>query len=84
VIGASHYSTPPEVADELRVDPAKVLGWIRSGQLRAVNVGDGARRPRYRISGADLQVFLAARSAGPAPRVSRIRRRQPQGVTEFF
>jgi excisionase family DNA binding protein len=29
-----------------------VLGWIRSGELRAVNVGRrrGARKPRWRIT----------------------------------
>jgi excisionase family DNA binding protein len=81
---ASRYLTPPGVAERLGVDSHRVVGWIRSGQLPAVNVGDGARRPRFRVSEADLAAFLAARSVGPAPRVSRIRRRRDSQVTEFF
>src|SRR5208282_6385077 len=53
--------TPPELARALRVDVHTVLAWIRDGQLRAVNVGAGKRRPRWRIDPADVAVFEAAR-----------------------
>jgi hypothetical protein len=78
------YSTPPAVAKLYGVDVHRVIGWIRKGELRAVNVGDGAKRPRFRINSADLAAFEAARSATPQPKVSRCRRAKTPGVIEFF
>ena len=37
-----------EVAEKLRVSSNKVLGWVRDGQLQALNVNSGGR-PSYRI-----------------------------------
>jgi excisionase family DNA binding protein len=82
---ATHpYLTPPQVAKTLRVRRDKVLGWIRSGQLRASNVA--ARRggrPRYRIEWSDLHAFIQNRliQLPPPPRRSRP---TPEGVTEYF
>ena len=85
IASASRYSTPPEIAELYRVDPNKILGWIRRGELRTVNVATSTGgRPRYRISPADLAAFEAARAAGPAPRVSRVRRRKDPQIVEFF
>jgi len=78
----SDYLTPPAVAKLLHVRPDRVRAWIRSGQLRAVDLSDGTR-PRFRISESDLQIFLNRRSAAPEPKVSRRRRRDPD-VIEFF
>ena len=83
MVATSAYLSPPEIARRFGVDPAKVIGWIRRGELRAVNVGNGSSRPRYRISPADLAAFEAGRAAGP-PKITRVRRRQPQRVIEFF
>jgi len=80
---ATRFLTPPAVAERYGVDVHKIIGWIRRGELHAVNVGDGSQRPRYRISPADLAAFEAARSATPQLRVSRIRCKNPL-VTEFF
>jgi len=74
--------TPPMIAARLGVKPARVIGWIRRGELRGFNLSDGTR-PRYRISEADLEVFLQRRAAGPVPKVTRRRRRDPM-ITEFF
>ena len=52
--------TSREVAKLLRVSPDKVLGWIRRGQLKAVNVSNRVR-PQYRVGQDDLDAFLAAR-----------------------
>jgi excisionase family DNA binding protein len=72
------YLTPPEIAARLRVDAHKVLGWIRKGDLRAINVSDGWR-PRYRVSPDDLESFLRRREVQPPPpRVAR-RRQPPEG-----
>lgn len=83
---ASEFSTPPEIAERLRVDPAKVVGWIRAGELRASNVATKRTgRPRWRISEADLQAFLAARMPNPpTPRPASRRRVQEGGIIPFF
>ena len=77
------YVTPPRVAKQFGVDVHKVLGWIRSGELHAVNVGDGSKRPRYRISPSDLAVFELARSVQPPAPWIRRRRKDPN-VIAFF
>ena len=78
------YHTPPEIGRRLRVKSEKVIGWIRSGELVAVNVANtGCRRPRYRISSIELEVFLSRRSAGPTPKAPR-RRRRDESVIEFY
>ena len=41
-------------------------------------------RPRYRVAESDLAAFLAARSAGPHPKISRVRRRRDPQIMEFF
>jgi excisionase family DNA binding protein len=84
VTSAPRYLTPPQVAERLAVDAHRVLGWIRRGELHAVNVGDGTQRPRFRIGEDDLAAFLASRSAGPAPRITRCRRRRDPEVKEYF
>lgn len=64
------WMTPPEVAKRLGICPSRVIGWLRSGELLAVNLSDG-RRPRYRISPEELTRFLASRSTAPLPRPAR-------------
>lgn len=72
------YLTPPEVATRLRVDAHKVLGWIRRGDLRAINFSDGWR-PRYRVSPDDLETLLRRREVQPPPpRIAR-GRQPPEG-----
>lgn len=80
------HLTPPAVAIQLGVKPQKILDWIRSGELRAVNLAAVAhgQRPRWRISPADLDQFLATRRAvASVPRVRRSRR-PPPDVIKFF
>jgi hypothetical protein len=63
-----------------------VLGWIRSGELRAVNVGrrPGAKKPRWRITVEALAAFEQARTpTPPQPRAGR-RKRAGAGVIEFY
>lgn len=60
------WLTPPQLAKQLGVQAEKVLGWIRSGELRAVNVADRAcRRPRWRISAEAIEEFFRRREAVP-------------------
>ena len=59
--------TPPEIAKQLGADPATVLGWIRSGQLKASNLATG-HRPRFVVQPFDLDAFLKARQLGQRKR----------------
>ena len=58
------YVTSPEVAKRLRVSSDKVLGWIRRGELRPVNVSNRIRQ-QYRVSQEDLDAFQKAREVQP-------------------
>ena len=74
--------TPPEYARQLGVDRAKIIAWIRSGELRAIDASTRrGTKPRYLIDQADIRAFEEAREVIPAcppPRVRRNRRPQVQ------
>jgi excisionase family DNA binding protein len=76
--------TVAEVAKLLRINRGKVLGWVTSGRLKAVNTAKGPGRPRYRIARADLDLFLAGRTRRPETRPPQHRRRPDPDVIEFF
>lgn len=72
-----------EVAESYGASPDKVLGWIRSGRLTAINVGNGTVKPRWRIRPADLADFeRRGESKKPAKPVRR--RRKDPNVTQCF
>lgn len=76
--------SPPQIAKMLGVYVDTPRTWIRTGQLRAVDVSTKpGGRPRYRVSSDDLDVFLLRRSIHAAPKTQR-RRRQATDVTEYF
>ena len=62
-----------------------VLGWIRSGELRAVNVGRrlGAKKPRWRVSQEALDAFEQLRTPASA-QPTATRRKRPSEVIEFY
>ena len=84
MIATSRYSTPPQLAKRYGVDPTKILHWIKTGELRAINLAtDRNGRPRYRIAPADLAAFEVSRAVQPpAPRLRR--RSADPGVIQFF
>jgi len=71
-----------DVCERYGVGQHTVLHWIRSGQLRAVNVGrtPGARKPRWRITADALDAFEAARTQSPPPPRARRRKRQDEVI----
>jgi excisionase family DNA binding protein len=74
-----------DICERYGVTVHTVLQWIRSGELRAVNVGrrPGARKPRWRITQEALEHFELARTPAPPPPRAR-RKERPAGVIEFY
>jgi hypothetical protein len=67
----SKMLTPPKIAKDLAVRSGKVLGWIRSGELLAINLAERPTgRPRYRVKPSDLEAFLNRRTMLPLSRGS--------------
>ena len=54
------YQTVQDVADRLDVAEATVRQWIKTGALRAIDIGKG-----WRISDTDLALFLKSRETAP-------------------
>lgn len=68
--------TVSQVAERYLVDADKVLGWIRAGELAALNVVQRVGgRPRWRITAEALAAFEASRAA--QPRLKIVRRSLP-------
>lgn len=82
------WRTPPDIAADLGCKPESVIGWIRRGELDAVDVSSrpGSGRPRFRVSEEALQEFLARRSVQPPPKrsVRRKLRDDDVNVIEFY
>lgn len=76
------HLAPPEIAKALRVDPATVFNWIRSGELRARKLGKGTKRPRYRVVLSALERFLESREMLP-PRAKRQRGRESPSKVDW-
>ena len=78
-----HLLTPNQAATYLNVTPEQVRSLIRQGQLSAVNVGTGPKRPLYRITQQALNNFLNRRwQPGPARQNKKFKRLAP--VQDFF
>ena len=78
------YFTPPEIAASRGIGVAKVLHFIHSGQLAAINMArDPNGRPRFRVSIEALRAFEESRQVRPEPR-PRQRRRRRQDIIEYF
>lgn len=79
--------TPPELAREFRVATKKVLGWIRTGELVAINLANrGCTRPRYVIPAESIEAFKAGRTVVPdggESTTQKLRRRAAPGVKDF-
>lgn len=79
--------TVQAVADRYGVSAHTVLGWIRAGELAAVNVArsHAARKPRWRIPAAALAGFEARRAARVEPeRPGRSRATRPNDFVKYY
>ena len=78
--------TPPQLAKEWGVSPDKIVGFIRRGELRAIDVSTnrGSARPRYLIDRRDIEAFENARAVVPPAPKTRRRRRRDSSVKEYF
>jgi excisionase family DNA binding protein len=75
--------TVSEVASRLRVSEDKVRGWIRRGELIAINVADSLLgKPRWTISHEALAAFENLRTSAPPPAPPR--RRRKAVVEDFY
>ena len=77
--------TPRELAKVLRVSPDRVRGWIKAGQLEAIDTSTACLgRPRFVILPHHVAEFERRRKTGP-PRKRPIRRRSPKtNFVDFY
>jgi excisionase family DNA binding protein len=77
--------TVHDLCERFGVGEHTVLTWIRSGELKAVNVGraPAGKRPRWRITEAALEAFELLRTPSPLPPRTKRRKRPPE-VIEFY
>jgi len=61
----SKWLSPPQFARQRGIRPAKVLGWIRDGELVALDLSEtpGEGRPRWKIGPEAIATFDEARSS---------------------
>jgi len=70
-------------AAALTTSPDHVLDLIHSGRLKAVNIGRGTKRPRWRIAPEALKEFTCDRETSTSGKRTRTRRGKG-GEVEFF
>ena len=78
-------TTPPKLAARYGVSEDKVLYWIHSGELAAIDAATRrGGRPRYLIDEADVRDFEARRAVQTQPKSDRARTVSTQETEEFF
>lgn len=83
---ADRALTVRNLVERYSVTEHTILGWIRSGELKAINVGrkPGAKKPRWRITPEALETFEILRQSEAPPQQKRRRRNHHQNVIEFY
>lgn len=78
--------TVKDLCERYGVNEHTVTAWIRSGELRAINVGrkPGGKKPRWRITAEALASFELLRTHSPPPARTRRRRQSAGYVLEFY
>ena len=79
------FLTPPQVAEYLGVSHIKILRFIISGELPAIDLASNrGGRPRWHVSREDLDDFLKRRASTPPLPPIRKRRKRNDGVISFY
>jgi hypothetical protein len=74
----------PYLAKEWGIATNKITAWIKSGELKAINVATSRdQRPRYLIDRADIEAFERARLVVPE-QPPRPRRTRQTEVKDYF
>ena len=78
--------TPPQLAEMWGVSADKIVSFIRSGELRAIDISTNlGGRPRFLIDKRDIEAFELSRTViPPPPRQRRRRRRRDPAIREYF
>lgn len=73
-----------DLCERFAIGEHTVLGWIKRGELRAIDVSrNRGRRPKWRITPEALAAFEQLRT--PTPSLPRTRRRnESANVIEFY
>lgn len=75
--------TVRDLTERYGVGEHTVLGWIKRGELRAIDVSrNRGGKPRWRISAESLAAFELARTVSPPPQ--RTRPKKQPSVIEFY
>lgn len=78
------YMTPPQIADHLGCKPETVISWIKSGELKAINLARlGSMKSRFRVSPQALADFELARSVIPREPTVYRRPQQDPNIKKF-
>jgi excisionase family DNA binding protein len=81
--GVSRGLTVAEVARRYRVSPDKVRGWIKRGELPAINTADTkCGKPRFVITPEALAEFERSRQAATPPKP--VKRRKRANYVDYF
>ena len=68
--------TPPQIARLWGIATEKVMAWIRSGELKAIDAATTlGGRPRFLVDIDDLAAFERSRATTPAPVAKPVRKR---------
>jgi hypothetical protein len=85
MIATRQKITPPELARRWGIDWHKVVAWIRSGELRAIDASTRlGGRPSFLIDERDIEAFELRRAVGGPVKAPRRRRAKQQDVIELF
>jgi transposase len=77
--------TVSDVAKRYRVGEDKVRGWIRRGELSALNTADRrCGRPRFVVTADGLTEFERRRRAAKPDAPKRKRRKKPSDFVDFY
>jgi hypothetical protein len=73
------------LAQRFRVSEEKIRGWIRRGELIAINTADArCGKPRYIVTAEALAQFERGRAAAAPDKAAPRRKRRTAGMIDFY